>query len=151
MLACMQEETSLPLDLQQRLEEAFSPIFFHYPNGLHDRTMWTPRDPRQYIRSWYDLAEWRKLFATEHESLLTKSQVAQIFQMYSQQMNWQPYQKGKKSSYYKSCTEVKLRKLAGSVFIAKAIWAIGVPALPSFAPERRAKPLLDRPKVRSCT
>ena len=34
-------------------------------------------------------------------------------------------------------------KKAGSTFAARAIWAIGVPALPSFATERRAKPLLD--------
>ena len=143
---CLQEEESLPLDMQERLEEAFSPIFFHYPNGLKDRTMWTPRDPGQYIRTWYSLAEWRTAVATEHErheSLLSKSQVEQIFAVYMKHIDWKPFQRGKKYTYYKSCTEVNLRNRAGSTFVAKAIWAIGMPTLPSFATERRAEPLLD--------
>ena len=143
---CLQEEESLPLDMQERLEEAFSPIFFNYPNGLQDRTMWTPRDPGQYIHTWYSLAEWRTAVATEHErheSLLSKSQVEQIFDMYMKQMDWKPSQMGRKYTYYKSCTEVNLRNTAGSTFVAKAIWAIGMPTLPSFATERRAEPLSD--------
>ena len=48
---CLQEEESLPLDMQERLEEAFAPIFFDYTNGLKDRTMWTPRGPGKYIRT----------------------------------------------------------------------------------------------------
>ena len=146
MLRCLQEEQSLPLDMQQRLEEAFAPIFFNYPNGLKDRSIWTPRDAGQYIRNWYDLAEWRTPVATEHEcyeSLLSKSQVEQIFDAYMKNIDWQPHQQGKKYTYYKSCTEVNLRNKAGSTFVAKAIWAIGMPSLPSFATERRAEPLLD--------
>ena len=36
-------------------------------------------------------------------------------------------QQGKKSTYYKSITEANLRREAGSVNVAKAIWAIGLP------------------------
>ena len=47
------------------------------------------------------------------------------------------HQQGKKWTYYKSCTEPKLRKQAGHVFVANAIWQSGLPALPRFATEQR--------------
>ena len=50
-------------------------------------------------------------------------------------------QKGKKSSYYKSCTETKMRRKAGSSFLANAIWQIGLPRLPPFATEQQGKQL----------
>ena len=46
-------------------------------------------------------------------------------------------QQSQKWVYYKSCAEAKMRREAGHVFIANAIWAIGLPRLPSFATEQR--------------
>ena len=51
--------------------------------------------------------------------------------------NFRPEQRNRKWSYYKSCTEAKMRCDAGSTFVANAIWAIGLPRLPSFATEQR--------------
>ena len=47
-----------------RVEEVFSPIFFHYPNGLKDRSVWEPRDTNKYIRQWYELASMRTWVAS---------------------------------------------------------------------------------------
>ena len=52
-----------------------------------------------------------------------------------------PDQLGKKWTYYKSCTESKLHRLAGHKYVANAIWMIGLPALPSFATEQRGQQL----------
>ena len=48
-----------------------------------------------------------------------------------------PEQRNRKWTYYKSCTESKMRRMAGHTFVAKAIWTIGLPAIPSFATEQR--------------
>ena len=47
-----------------RVEEVFSRIFFHYPNGLKDRSVWEPRDTNKYIRQWYELASMRTWVAS---------------------------------------------------------------------------------------
>ena len=39
LVAVLVEESSLSLQMYARLEEVFSPIFFHYPNGLTDRSV----------------------------------------------------------------------------------------------------------------
>ena len=36
-------------------------IFFHYPNGLDDRTRAEPRNASGYIRQWRDIAAWRQM------------------------------------------------------------------------------------------
>ena len=46
-------------------------------------------------------------------------------------------QKNRDWTYYKSCTNSKMRTKAGHVFIANAIWEIGLPHLPPFATEQR--------------
>ena len=46
-------------------------------------------------------------------------------------------QRGKKWVYYKSCAEAKMRREAGHVFVANAIWTIGLPRLPPFATEQQ--------------
>ena len=68
---------------------------------------------------------------------LSKSQVSEIFKYYVQDMKTtlRPDQLNKKSDYYRRCTEVKMRREAGHTFVANAIWAIGLPRLPSFATE----------------
>ena len=78
--------------------------------------------------------------ATEHGEPLSKEQVSQIFKwymettLYSNQLN-------KPCSYRKRCTEASLRRRAGHTFVANAIWAIGLPRLPSFATEQRDQQL----------
>ena len=52
-----------------------------------------------------------------------------------------PEQRNKKWTYYKICAESKMRREAGSTFVANAIWAIGLPRLPSFATEQRGQRL----------
>ena len=34
----------------QNINDVFSPIFFHYPNALHDKTVWSERDACAYIK-----------------------------------------------------------------------------------------------------
>ena len=115
------------------VEQVFSPIVFRYPNGLKDRLVWEPRDTSQCIRQWYKLASMREgltpaAAATEHGNELSKERVTQIFQQ------------GQRWVYYKSCDEAKMRREAGHVFLANAIWTIGLPQLPSFATEQRQTP-----------
>ena len=52
-----------------------------------------------------------------------------------------PDQLDKSWSYYKSCAEAKMKAQAGHTFVANAIWAIGLPRLPSFATEQRDQQL----------
>ena len=50
----------------------------------------------------------------------------------------------KQYSYDTNCANAKLRSEAGSTFVAKAIWTIGLPRLPPFATEQRDKRLSAR-------
>ena len=144
LVVALQDEACLPPSMQVLLEEVFSPIFFYYPNGLKDRSVWEPRDTGKYIGEWYKLAAMRTWVttdatATEHGEQLSGCQVSQIFRLYMEELktNPRPEQRNRKWSYYKSCTEAKMRCDAGSTFVANAIWAIGLPRLPSFATEQR--------------
>ena len=76
--------------------------------------------------------------ATEHGIELSKKQVSQIFTRYMDDMKktLRPEQEVKDWVYYKNCIEAKMRREAGHVFIANAIWAIELPRLPQFATDR---------------
>ena len=144
LMVALQDEMCLTPSIHLHVEEVFSPIFFHYPNGLKDRSVWEPRDTSQYIRQWYELASMREgltpaAAATEHGQELSKGQVTQIFRQYMQEMkkDLRPDQQGKKWTYYKGCAEAKMRREAGHVFLANAVWTIGLPWLPPFATEQR--------------
>ena len=50
LMVALQDEMCLTPSIHLHVEEVFSPIFFHYPNGLRDRSVWEPRDSRQHIR-----------------------------------------------------------------------------------------------------
>ena len=71
--------------------------------------------------------------ATEYE--LSKAQVTKIFQTYTQDLKNEERadQQNKKWTYYKSCAATKMRREAGHVFVANAIWKIGLLRLPPFA------------------
>ena len=144
----LEDESCLTPCMHQRVKEVFSPIFFDYTNGLKDRSVWTPRDTGAYICRWYKLASMRTRLttdaaATEHGKHLSRDQVSQIFAMYLEDFksDLRPEQRNKTWTYYKSCAESKMRREAGSTFVANAIWAIGLPRLPSFATEQRGQRL----------
>ena len=65
LVVALQDESCLPPSMQVLLEEVFSPIFFYYPNGLNDRSVWEPRDTGKYIGEWYKLAAMRTLVTTD--------------------------------------------------------------------------------------
>ena len=132
--AALTDESSLPASIQERLNEVFSPIFFYFPKGLKDRSVWEARNTTQYITEWNRLASMRSRFghATEDSGQLNKEEVAAIFKEYIADMktNLRPDQCNREEAYYRSCANAKLRKEAGSTCVAKAIWAIGLPPLP---------------------
>jgi endonuclease/exonuclease/phosphatase family metal-dependent hydrolase len=143
LVAALNDETCLTPSICFHVQEVFSQIFFYYPNGLKDRSVWEPRDTSQYIRQWYQLASMREMVipraaATEHGIELSRTEVSQIFTRYMDDMKktLRPDQQGKKWTYYKGCAEAKMRREAGHVFIANAIWAIGLPRLPQFATDQ---------------
>ena len=144
LVAALKDETCLPRSILLRIEEVITPIFFHYPNGTQDRSVRKPRDTSIYIRQWCKLASMREWLppnaaATEHSKELSKAEVTEIFKMYMDEMkkDLREDQQGKKWTYYKSCTEAKMRREAGHVFVANAIWTIGLPRLPPPATEQR--------------
>ena len=153
LLTALEGESCLTPSMQQRIEEVFSPIFFNYPNGLKDRSVWEPRDAGKYIRQWHELAAWRAFVetdddaestaATEHGKHLSKDKVTQIFTFYLDHFktSLRPEQVGRPWAYHKRCAESKLNRDSGSRFVAYAIWEIGLPRLPSFATEQRDKQL----------
>jgi hypothetical protein len=156
LLAALRDETCLSPSMQQRIEEVFSPIFFHYPNGLLDRSVWEPRDTGKYIRQWRELAAWRARIETdvgaestaaaEHDKQLSKDEVTQIWKLYLDDFktSLRPEQLGRKWTYYKNCAESALRRETGSKHVAYAIWEIGLPRLPPFATEQRGEQLSER-------
>ena len=143
IVAALNDETRLTPSTLLHMQEVFSQIFFEYPNGLNDRSVWVPRDTCQYIRQWYRLASMREMViphanATEHGIEFDKTQVTQIFKKYMDDMkkNLRPNQLGKKWAYYKSIAEAKMRREAGHVYIANAIWTIGLPRMEQFATDQ---------------
>ena len=82
----MIEETCLPRAIHLRIEEVFAPIFFEYPHGLKDRSVWVLRDTNQYILHWYELASMRECMTAEHGNELSKAQTKEIFQRYMEDM-----------------------------------------------------------------
>ena len=49
LVAALKDESCLPPSMHLLLEEMFWPIFFDYPHGLKDRSVWQPRDTSKYI------------------------------------------------------------------------------------------------------
>jgi len=149
LIAALMDESCLSPSVHLRVEKVFSRIFFYYANGVNDRSGWQPQDTSKYIRQWSELASMRTWVSsgfaasTGHSEQLSKDQVSQIFKLYMEDMKstLREEQLDKPWVYYKSCAEAKLRHQAGDKFVAKAIWAIGLPRLPSFATEQRGKPL----------
>jgi len=149
LIAALMHKTCLSPSVHLRVETVFSRIFFYYANGVNDRSGWQPQDTSKYIRQWSELASMRTWVnsgfaaSTEHGEQLSKDQVSQIFKWYMEDMKTtlREDQLDKPWVYYKSCAEAKMKHQAGHTFVAKAIWAIGLPRLPSFATEQRGKQL----------
>ena len=73
--AALLAEACLPASMQMRLQDVFSPIFYYFPKGVKDRSVWEPRNTSQYIAEWYRLASMRSRFgrATEDSEQLNKN------------------------------------------------------------------------------
>ena len=138
-----------PPDMLHNIDEVFRPIFFHYPNGLSDRTRAEPRDASQYIIQWREIAEMRERLpeGVPRGSQLSASQVQNIMHQYIDNfIHNEAYGIQRAQSYTKnkSRAEARLRRLCGSVLMAKAIWAVGLPNIPEamFAQERMLDTLM---------
>ena len=75
--------------------------------------------------------------ATEDGKELSSTELDQLFRWYRDEIDWQPHQQNLKPSERKSVTQTKMRREAGSTFVANCIWTIGMPRLPPFATEQR--------------
>ena len=138
-----------PPHMLHNIDEVFRPIFFHYPNGLDDRTRAEPRDAILYIRQWREIAQWRHHAVAAHcgiagvleasKARLEDSQVQNILHRYvadfianvaDDTQKTQPLRKNR------SRAEARLRRLCGSTLMAKVIWAVGLPniLLPMLVP-----------------
>ena len=126
-----------PPDMLHTIDEIFLPIFVYYPNGLGDRSLSEPRDATQYIRQWRAIAELRETWNPQPSGLpgsqLAEYQVQSILHQYIH--NFIEYeadaiQKAQPWTKNKSNAEARLRRLCGSVPMAKAIWQVGLPNIP---------------------
>ena len=126
-----------PSDMLHNIDEVFRPIFVNYPNGLSDRSRSEPRDAIQYIRQWREIAELRERWGSQLSgfpgSQLADSHVQSILHQYID--NFIHYeadalQKAQTWNKNKSRAEARLRRLCGSVPMAKAIWQVGLPNIP---------------------
>ena len=135
-----------PPNMLHNIDEVFRPIFFHYPNGLSDRTRAEPRDASQYIRQWREIAKWRNSGIWVHErfprgSLLSASQVQSILHQYIDNFirnEANDTQRAESWNKNKSKAEARLRRLCGSTMMAKVIWQVDLPNVPDavFATEK---------------
>ena len=50
LVEALNDEACLKPSIYLHVQEVFSQIFFYYPNGLKDRSVWEQRDTGQYIR-----------------------------------------------------------------------------------------------------
>ena len=60
LLTVLEDGSVLAPPMEQRIEEVFSPIFFYYPKGLQDHSVWEPCDPGNFIRRWREIAALRE-------------------------------------------------------------------------------------------
>jgi hypothetical protein len=128
-------------DMLFNVDAVFRPIFFHYPNGLKDRTRAEPRNAFQYIRQWRDIAAWRQMWgldATQHATeQLTKLQVQGILHEYIDNFirtEATDTQRDQTWTKNKSKAEAQLRRFSGSTMMAKLIWQLGLPNISEVLP-----------------
>ena len=146
LLAALGDASPWAAQMHHCIEDAFYPIFFYYPHGLQDRSVWKPRDTSKYLSNWRQLAALREKIiplANAQSIHFSKAQVTAICNNYMKDFKTpsRPNQLSKKWTYYKSCVECKLRNVAGSTFVAYAIWELGLPRVPWFITEQRCMQL----------
>ena len=144
LLEALDDESPWIAQVQHRIAEVFEPIFFYYPHGLKNRSVWEPCDTGKYISKWRELAVLREQIDPDANAQcmrFRKEQVDEIFQLYFNEFKTtlRPDQINRNWSYKTSCFESKLRTDAGSCFLARAIWEVGLPRLPSLATEQRCR------------
>ena len=118
------------------IAEVFEPIFFHFPRGLKDRSVWQARSPDEYITQWREHAKFRlEVIAGAVDGLqFTRDQRQQAFQYYLQWFAEKEARPGQKN--LKSAAEARLNKLCGSRHVMQAIWEIGLPKILGRATEQ---------------
>jgi len=145
------DETQWSPEMFDIVDRVFRPVFFYYPNGLKDRSLWIARDPALYISHWREYTSLRERvdvganvpqLATEQLMHFDERQVQAVFQAYLAQFNRAEAtaeQLSRGCTYLKSCAEAKLNRECGSRLIVFAIWEVGLPQVraPSLATEQR--------------
>ena len=118
------------------IAEVFEPIFFHFPRGLKDRSVWQARSPDEYITQWREHAKFRlEVIAGAVDGLqFTRDQRQQAFQYYLHWFAENEARPGQKN--LKSAAEARLNKLCGSRHVMQAIWEIGLPKILGRATEQ---------------
>ena len=118
------------------IAEVFEPIFFHFPRGLKDRSVWQARSPDEYITQWREHAKFRlEVIAGAVDGLqFTRDQRQRAFQYYLQWFAENEARPGQKK--IKSAAEARLNKLCGSRHVMQAIWEIGLPKILGRATEQ---------------
>ena len=118
------------------IAEVFEPIFFHFPRGLKDRSVWQARSPDEYITQWREHAKFRlEVIAGAVDGLqFTRDQRQRAFQYYLQWFAENEARPGQKN--LKSAAEARLNKLCGSRHVMQAIWEIGLPKILGRATEQ---------------
>ena len=144
LITMLQDESNLPQSTYLDVTEVFSPIFFHYPKPLKDRSVWKPKDTGKYICQWYNYAEMRTWIrldanATEPRIKLSEDEISRIKKQFQQEnlmTDLRPHQKNKTALYYEKICEAKMKNEVGHVQLATAIWAIGLPRVRKLATEQ---------------
>ena len=124
LLRALEDEACLTPSMHQQLLEVFSPVFFFISKWFEGR----------YIKQWRELASMRTMVEADAAATMSKDQLPKIFKCYLEDLKAEsrPDQRGQSWKYFKGCTESKMRAQAGSTFLANAIWAMGLPRLPTF-------------------
>jgi len=145
------DETQWSPEMFDIVDRVFRPVFFYYPNGLNDRSLWIARDPALYISHLREYTSLRERvdvganvpqLATEQLMHFDERQVQAVFQAYLAQFNRAEAtaeQLSRGCTYLKSCAEAKLNRECGGRLIVFAIWEVGLPQVraPSLATEQR--------------
>jgi hypothetical protein len=135
-------------NMHLNIDEVFRPIFFYYPNGLDDRTRGEPRNASEYIRQWRDIAAWRRMadggWRMQATEQLAKPQVQSILGQYIDNFirnEADDTQRAQPWKQNKSRAEARLRRLCGSVMMAKVIWEVGLPNISVLSATEQQRPL----------
>ena len=123
-------------DALQLIADEFDKVFFYFPNGLQDRTVFRPVDAHERIANWRLLAEWRNVVhhnANADNIHFTTDERQEVFQRYLHDFTQNHLQGAQEKWNFvkrKSAAEARLNRTAGSKILVFAIWEVGLPRVP---------------------